>query len=76
MGWIILIIAIGGVVLFMTTDARPATKATAGGLLALSLLCQWTPLGRLVPGIVPMLIQLALAIWMVLYFKIGDLRLR
>lgn len=76
MGFVILAVALGGVIMFMTTDAQPLTKAIAAGLLALALAIQFTPLGEIIPGLVATLLEVALAIWMLLYFKAGDLRLR
>lgn len=76
MGFVILAVALGGVIMFMTTDAQPLTKAIAAGLLAFSLAIQFTPLGEVVPALVATLIEIGLAIWMLLYFKAGDLRLR
>lgn len=76
MGFAILAVALGGVLMFMTTDAQLLTKAIAAGLLVLSFVIQFTPLGELITGFVATAIQVGLAIWMMLYFKVGDLRTR
>ncbi|MCA9538307.1 MAG: hypothetical protein KC620_05435 [Myxococcales bacterium] len=70
--YIALAVAVGGVAMFLLSDAQLRWKLIAVGLLGASLAMQFVPAiaGR-VPWLLPMLLQIVIALWMLFYFRAG-----
>ncbi len=70
MSWFLCILSIVSACFFVTTGVQVTTKLIAVGLVAASLVMQFIPAFH-VPFIVPFLMQIAVCLWVAIYWKTG-----
>jgi hypothetical protein len=70
MSWFVCILSIVSGCFFATTDVQITTKLVAVGLVVVSLVMQFVPALH-VPFIVPFLAQIAVCIWVAIYWQTG-----
>lgn len=70
MGWLPLGVAVAGVLYFWTEDVEFKWKVVATALLAASMVMMVVP--SLYIPFVPQLVQVVVALWMTIYWKIAS----